>query len=1303
MKLALNMSNKNLFFKEFVIFTEKYCHLHESLVNKFSSINHVNKEKFVAKSLTSFQLPDRFGVIVIKMLRVNLSNNQCLQQVTSIIQKYYNFLKLTPTDIIQVYYKASYGMFKEQKYYEARNLIQTYFGVRKLLFPTYDDPLMVDCEKIVVLSSKQLGFNEDGFVFLCQRIKKWDQPSLNEKFSILKEFHDVFSKATNATQCCTDFISSLTTLPKNLQTTFVVDLLDYELTFRPESLLNLPTNHRLILIAIARHMQKYFTEKKVRPFEVLRFEMYELVTNFSKETPFKLSKLIERIKEKEASKMLLKSSRIAIYLTLSECYYFTYIYHLYNSNFLQKPISIMELMKSLSYIATISDKCKTDTDYPTFGITFITLLSSLSSLFELYGDDTNRLKSLQVMRESLSNFSLTEDERIMCLLKIITCYIDLGYYKYAGVLLGRIRNNFSNPKVIEGEQLTLYILYLITTVANSIAETTTEDPNISATLQEIEHLIDNSFYQTSSTQWESTVLYSKYHDVASLYTAKIGQFNLAFQHSKYALSKRKSVTDKFTSPQPTTIKLHTKSGSMLFYSIYSFTYETIQSFLQYGWLYEIRNSHREASLCYTDAEKIANTSNSVLLYSLIKSEIGELYIKTGDFEQAKQSFEEIEKILGMIKKIVSVKRPLIFIFIRLGDLYKKTKHIRNALEYYRNADSIIDGLLKKDVLEPFPVVYRDSTHREYLVRQSLDGKLTKISPERLTVPSNETTSSTLYKQIRNRILYKIIKISNIGNDNISTTIAEYTTLLDSPFNSPITTSCILNQLGIAYYDNNNVVKAKECFQRALSSAVTFGVPTLLHDILHNLICTEPDSNISSYYHFMSIGISFRQRFPTTTHIDYFSHTPDITLLLRRTPISWKFACISFNERTNTLHVSSANKTGTTALASIVLRGGTNNSLTQSIQRLHTIHEEIKNIFTEVKNTELDAKTKRVHWRRVYDVDKRIGEVVESLSKTVLSWARILLKPIPPRTSIHDSQIAKIFPSIRDFSLLYHIATYHSSLTDDELLAALTMALATVPPSSISSYRRQLQSLKLPSPPTQTVLLLLDKKLHELPWESISTYSKLSITRIPTFDPYVTSNLIQFNDTTPSLTITPSRGYYVLNPSGDLPRTEERLVPYLKRLRWKGIAQEIPQETEFLRALENNDILLYSGHGGGEQFIPGKKIQELARCGAALIMGCRSVALTQVGDFEPYGLPFDYLLAGSPVVVGNLWNVPDTELDKVTQFLLDWLLEGDNTDISMVVNRAKKTCELKWLMGAALVCYGFPVTKKKKRNTILVLD
>lgn len=218
-----------------------------------------------------------------------------------------------------------------------------------------------------------------------------------------------------------------------------------------------------------------------------------------------------------------------------------------------------------------------------------------------------------------------------------------------------------------------------------------------------------------------------------------------------------------------------------------------------------------------------------------------------------------------------------------------------------------------------------------------------------------------------------------------------------------------------------------------------------------------------------------------------------------------------------------------------------------------------------------------------------------------------------------------------------------------------------------------------------------------------------------------------------LHITRQNGAFILNPGGDLTNTQNNFEDKLQSLpRWVGITQRSPSEAEFSSHLSEHPLFLYFGHGSGGQYVRARTIKKLNKCAVTLLMGCSSGALTECGKFEPYGTPINYMHAGCPALLANLWDVTDKDIDRfATSVLEDWGLfekEGQH-DVSATmrgspVKRAAKgrgrgkarevtpvaedgaekgrmsldeavakgrdACIFKYLNGAAPVVYGIPV-------------
>ncbi|PIL26880.1 hypothetical protein GSI_11060 [Ganoderma sinense ZZ0214-1] len=245
-----------------------------------------------------------------------------------------------------------------------------------------------------------------------------------------------------------------------------------------------------------------------------------------------------------------------------------------------------------------------------------------------------------------------------------------------------------------------------------------------------------------------------------------------------------------------------------------------------------------------------------------------------------------------------------------------------------------------------------------------------------------------------------------------------------------------------------------------------------------------------------------------------------------------------------------------------------------------------------------------------------------------------------------------------------------------------------------------------------IFLVLDKNVQGIPWESLPVLRGKSVSRIPSVD-FLLDRLQFARWQKPEsrdlpvyrATIDPRKAYFVLNPSGDLKGTEGRFADWLKEMKtagWDGVIGRPPSEQQLLDAFTNRDLVIYFGHGGAEQYVRSHKIRHLQRCAATMLWGCSSGTLKYMGDFDRTGTPYHYMLAGCPTLVANLWDVTDRDIDKFSQSVFDDLrLTADSvkhwspeeregsTSVVRAVARARDTCKLKYLTGAAPVVYGIP--------------
>ena len=218
------------------------------------------------------------------------------------------------------------------------------------------------------------------------------------------------------------------------------------------------------------------------------------------------------------------------------------------------------------------------------------------------------------------------------------------------------------------------------------------------------------------------------------------------------------------------------------------------------------------------------------------------------------------------------------------------------------------------------------------------------------------------------------------------------------------------------------------------------------------------------------------------------------------------------------------------------------------------------------------------------------------------------------------------------------------------------------------------------------ILILDNALHAFPWESLPCLQGQSVSRMPSLEclddrlqrlkrqkqKAGSSNSPCGSNTLVGLYIdaTSNHGAYILNPSSDLTSTQATFLPCFQTHlpSYTSIINRVPSESEFESCLREHNLCLYFGHGSGGQFIRGRRIKRLAAdgdcdCAVTFLMGCSSSKLSECGwQFEPHGMPFNYLQAGSPAVVGTLWDVTDKDIDRFAmQTFVNWGLFGIDRD------------------------------------------
>merc|ERR1712228_402563 len=201
---------------------------------------------------------------------------------------------------------------------------------------------------------------------------------------------------------------------------------------------------------------------------------------------------------------------------------------------------------------------------------------------------------------------------------------------------------------------------------------------------------------------------------------------------------------------------------------------------------------------------------------------------------------------------------------------------------------------------------------------------------------------------------------------------------------------------------------------------------------------------------------------------------------------------------------------------------------------------------------------------------------------------------------------------------------------------------------------------------------------------------MSICRIPCLE-FAALRVLEFSKSKQHKMKNMFSYYYVLNPKGDLKKTEQRFNRLLND-EWKGMQGRVPSFDEFRDGLEQNYVFLYVGHNGGEQYVNCSKLESFSIKAIAFLMGCSSGLLKKRGHFQSDGIANYYMIASCPIVVANLWDVTDKDIDQFSAHMLRKCVlkqEDGIVNVPKAVSESRSKCKLRYLNGAAPICYGIP--------------
>ncbi|KAK4457426.1 Separin [Cladorrhinum samala] len=460
------------------------------------------------------------------------------------------------------------------------------------------------------------------------------------------------------------------------------------------------------------------------------------------------------------------------------------------------------------------------------------------------------------------------------------------------------------------------------------------------------------------------------------------------------------------------------------------------------------------------------------------------------------------------------------------------------------------------------------------------------------------------------------------------------------------------------------------------------------------------------------------------------------------PKSWNVISISLSEGNHDLCITKLQAGQNPFVIRLPLERASSRDADSDVFNFQQGRSELIEIIKLINETSHAAKDMSVKgaktewWQKREALDSRLKELLESIEQIWLGGFRGIFSPhvrredllssfqkaflttldkhLPSRRQVRgkkpnapgpkvqlDSNILELFIGLGDATkpdcdfddeltdLLYFVVDilqFHGERNAYDEIDFDSMVVETF--DALQAYHSSANSNRDASTPIHTILLL-DKALHIFPWESLPCMQEQPISRMPSLACLRRLILEQrpssSSPDSPGHFASLSSGSYILNPSADLKTTQAAFLPPLSSQlpSWTSYVSREPTEPEFESCLASTDVLLYFGHGSGAQYIRGRTVRRLEKCRAAvLLMGCSSAALVEAGEFEPSGPAWNYMMAGSPAVVGTLWDVTDRDIDRFAGKCFEGLVEA--------VADARGACRFRFVTGAAVAVYGIPI-------------
>ncbi|XP_054639816.1 separin [Dunckerocampus dactyliophorus] len=360
-------------------------------------------------------------------------------------------------------------------------------------------------------------------------------------------------------------------------------------------------------------------------------------------------------------------------------------------------------------------------------------------------------------------------------------------------------------------------------------------------------------------------------------------------------------------------------------------------------------------------------------------------------------------------------------------------------------------------------------------------------------------------------------------------------------------------------------------------------------------------------------------------------------------------------------------------------------------------QEMDSILVEQKALN-GVSDKALWWEGRRALDSRVEQLLKAMELLLGCWKSLLL----PRTS--DAKLAT------QAKHLCNILRAKGVTASEEMLETVLCATPVLSQKDWKSFalgvcpqwddecEQLLHSAVLQlagrEEPCGHVVLILDKYLQRLPWESISILRSRSVSRMPSLQSLIALSIQKESEHQPILKhgVDTTSTFYLLDPDGNLGHTQEHFRELFSSKRdWDGVCGRAPRSGQLEEAVATKDLYIFMGHGAGVRFLDSRAVLKRPMRAASLLIGCSSAALAVRGDQEGQGIILNYLIAGCPFVLGNLWDVTDRDIDRFAKALLEsWLSSESGSALLDYMGPSRQATHLKHLIGAAPVVYGLPI-------------